>query len=457
MRRRPLTRAAAIASATLIASGGALLAAGAAVAAPAPSSGETIVAVAPDATTYAGWHEGYADSADAHEVRWNGLHLGLNGKPSQVINGLSTPQPVTGAQLSQLIVDSTISVVEGNVFLQVPVFYGPDSEARGFTTLRPASGAGVGASAYTADQLWVSSRALGEIAANTPVALSDLVAALDAVDPATDDIDLLAYGVLAEAAAPSVVASVQWAGHVSTFTSIPSAPLPVTPATVLQADIQALPPISDIEDLAAFRGWYQAAPEVLAAINAAGLVEIPDAGDLEAGGLVYFSGEQTIDGARLGQALRDLTLGVEQGEVSFFAIGGVEGEQFSLFIERELPFGVAAAPVTLDEIWTINETDYPLGELIEVLQGGEFTLSAFGVLNESTGVAALRSITFNGVAYTFAQVAPVAPGVTLAAVAGPQLAATGSEATGIALGAGLLAAGALLLMARGSRRVRAQG
>jgi hypothetical protein len=182
----------------------------------APSSKVTVTAsdIRPDESTYTGWHEGYANATPAFSVQDDGLHLGV-GANSQIINGLATPLATTDP--FSLLTSASVTVVSGEAFLQVPVFFGAGSD---FATLRPATGAGPGTTGVALTDQWTSSRAIPAtattpaIAANSPVALGDLLEALLAQG---GSLRVLAFGVLAQSTAPTVVSALVWNGVTYSF------------------------------------------------------------------------------------------------------------------------------------------------------------------------------------------------------------------------------------------------
>ncbi len=180
--------------------------------------------IRPNATPYTGWHEGYPNATPAYEVISTGLSFG-NGANSQIINGLTTP--ITDADLERLITTASVTVVSGEAFFQVPLFVGT-GDPRLFTTLRPANAATPSVnSTFSLFSQWVSSNAVPGIPANTPMRLGDIIDALEAVG----DVDVLAFGVLAQASAPAVVANLEWDGVRYNFTAQPAAAPPALAAT----------------------------------------------------------------------------------------------------------------------------------------------------------------------------------------------------------------------------------
>lgn len=170
--------------------------------------------IRPDESTYTGWHEGYENATPAYSVGANGLSFG-NGANSQIINGLATP--LVTADPFSLFSSASVTVASGEAFLQVPVFFGP---ANTFATLRPAVGAAAGTTGVALTDGWTSSRvipataATAEIPANATVPLGDLLEALLAQG---GSLQVLAFGVLAQASAPTVVTAIVWNGVTYSF------------------------------------------------------------------------------------------------------------------------------------------------------------------------------------------------------------------------------------------------
>jgi hypothetical protein len=148
-----LLRAAAVAAATAIVAGSVLLVGGTASAAEVQVSGSEI---APNESTYVGWHEGYASPGAPATVTDAGLTL--TGK-SQIINGLATP--LTGVTFESLAATTGTTVVAGGnkYSYQLPIFADPGTA---FTTVRTLANGwtltgGIGGSTegveYTAAQI----------------------------------------------------------------------------------------------------------------------------------------------------------------------------------------------------------------------------------------------------------------------------------------------------------------
>lgn len=182
----------------------------------APTSTVTVTGaeIRPDASVYTGWHEGYVNATPAYSVGAAGLNIGV-GANSQIINGLATPLATTDP--FSLLASASVTVASGQAFLQVPVYFGAGTD---FATLRPATGAGPGTSGVALGDQWVSSRVIPAtattpaIAANTPALLGDVLEALLAQG---GSLRVLAFGVLAEASAPTVVTAIVWNGVTYNF------------------------------------------------------------------------------------------------------------------------------------------------------------------------------------------------------------------------------------------------
>ncbi|WP_168626255.1 MULTISPECIES: LPXTG cell wall anchor domain-containing protein [unclassified Cryobacterium] len=188
--------------------------------------------IRPNATPYAGWHEGYPNATPAYDVISTGLSFG-NGANSQIINGLATP--LTTLELERLITTASVTVVSGEAFFQVPLFVGPTDE---FTTLRPANAATPSAnSTFSLFSQWVLSRPVAGLPANTPMRLGDIIDALEAAG----EVDVLAFGVLAQATAPAVVANLEWDGVRYNFTAQPAA---ATPPALAATGTDGIVPLS---------------------------------------------------------------------------------------------------------------------------------------------------------------------------------------------------------------------
>ncbi|WP_349627110.1 LPXTG cell wall anchor domain-containing protein [Leifsonia sp. C5G2] len=175
--------------------------------------------IAPDESTYAGWHQGYAGATSAnYSITADGLKL---TDESQVVYGYQPNARLTGNALFDLINagDITWSTKTGTgaAFFQLPVYYG-DSANPSFTTLRPESPA-EGDNTASTEQAWVSSQDItvpGDtptvIPANTPVPLGELISDLD-----TTTVQVLGFGVLSQLGTSPVVTGLHFNGTAYVF------------------------------------------------------------------------------------------------------------------------------------------------------------------------------------------------------------------------------------------------
>jgi hypothetical protein len=135
--------------------------------------------IAKDATTYAGWHQGAVNDGKPGQFRVVNEGLELTGR-SQVLRGYTdnddTVTTTKNLDLATQADDLAFTVRSGSASLQLPVFVdldgsGPDKAV--FTTLRtPLSTTG---GAVELNDEWESSKAFGDVAANTPTPLSTIV------------------------------------------------------------------------------------------------------------------------------------------------------------------------------------------------------------------------------------------------------------------------------------------
>jgi len=224
-RKSRAIRATALSLALALAGAGALAAAVPAAADDAPTQVHASD-IAPDESTYAGWHQGYAGATSAnYSITADGLKL---TDESQIIYGYQPSERLAGNALFDLINagDITWSTKAGTgaAFFQLPVYYG-DSANPSFTTLRPASPA-EGANTADTEQSWVSSKDItvaGDtptvIPANTPVPLGELISDLD-----TSTVQVLGFGVLSQLGTSPVVTGLHFngTGYVFVQDSLPA-------------------------------------------------------------------------------------------------------------------------------------------------------------------------------------------------------------------------------------------
>jgi hypothetical protein len=189
--------------------------------------------IRPNETTYAGWHQGYANNPTGAKVTTKGLEL--SGGPSQVINGYTDNTSTIGSNknvdLSATITGAKFTAIEGVANLQVPLFgenVVPSASGSKFATLRSAVDQG---SRIKLSDEWESSRAIGSIPANTPTPLKQIIAALGSYK-------VIGFGVQADKNA--VVTDLTWDGTTYVFKE----PSPVVPRLASKVDIYRVAPKS---------------------------------------------------------------------------------------------------------------------------------------------------------------------------------------------------------------------
>ncbi len=106
-------------------------------------------------SNYTQWHEGVAgNTTPAFNVIEDGLELGLGAK-SQILKGLDAP--ITDLTLGELVAGAEITVLDGSVTYQIPLFYGSGS----FATLH-STDLGAGTHTFDLNSPWrLSSSILG--------------------------------------------------------------------------------------------------------------------------------------------------------------------------------------------------------------------------------------------------------------------------------------------------------
>lgn len=195
-----------------------------------PPAGSTslvpVRSIAPDESTYAGWHQGAAGGTATAATDSNVLELGPT--KSQVIKGYennSSTLDTRNVNLVRALTNASYTVTSGNVYFQVPLFVeDPDSGATVFTTLRPATPAVTGINRVNVGQEWVSSKAVGPIPANTPVLLGDILSVFKTYK-------VLAFGVFSDTGDNGKITDITWDGVRYTFTGNRSPVAPNRTAT----------------------------------------------------------------------------------------------------------------------------------------------------------------------------------------------------------------------------------
>jgi len=190
------------------------LVASALVLAPAAQAATTVnvtnAEVKPTAADYVAWHQGYANNPTGAKVTSKGLELS-NG-PSQVIKGYADNNATiapNGANrnfdLASKITGADFTATVGTANLQVEL-RSTAIAGNQFATIRSLDDDG---SRIKLTDDWASSKAIGEIPANTPTRLRDIIAALGA------DYKVIGYGVQSDK--PATVSDITWDGVTYTF------------------------------------------------------------------------------------------------------------------------------------------------------------------------------------------------------------------------------------------------
>ncbi len=357
--------------------------------------------VAPDATTYAGWHQGYDNAALRHQVTAAGLELAGN---SQVIHGYANNAQdvdVKNAVLPFAVRNASYTVVEGAVNFQLPVYFDNGSGVQ-FATLRQATQQGPGTHTIALDDEWISSRALGSIPANARRPLSDLIAGLGSYK-------VLAFGVHQASPGSATVSDITWEGTKHVFTRAAGQTEAVT---VTEGDIRP--------DDSAYAGWHQGYP------NAAGNHRVTTPGGLELTGP-----SQVIKGYENNAndvATKNVDLRRALGSASYTVTEGDAWLQVPVFFSSEASAGTSFATlrpydpakpgtnvIDLDDRWIATKavgtvpanTAAPLRELLGQMTA--YKVLAFGVLSDKGGSAKVSDITWDGTTYSFVNHAPTLP------------------------------------------------
>lgn len=354
--------------------------------------------VAPDESVYKGWHQGYADAADRHQVNTNGLKL--TGS-SQVINGYANNTEDVDAKNANLpfaVRNAAFTVTDGTVNFQIPVFFDNGAGVK-FTTLRQATQQGVGTHGIKLDDEWISSGAVGSIAANTATPLSDLIAGLG-------QYKVLAFGVHQATTGSATVSDITWEGTKYVFNSVTGEP---AATTVTEGDIRP--------DESTYEGWHQGYAD------AADRHRVTSTGGLELTGKSqvingYADNAKDVDAKNvdLRQALLSASYTVNSGDVwfqvpLFFAdASATDGIGFTT-LRRASSVSAGTHVIDLDDEWTSSRklgahaanTPTRLGDLIAEI--GAYKVLAFGVLTDAAG--SISDITWDGTKYSFVNNAPV--------------------------------------------------
>ncbi len=402
--------------------------------------------LAPTEATYDGWHQGYADAEYASAITSAGLESA--GK-SQIINGYKNNSSSglasdgVNADLSDDLVGATYTVA-GEAFFQVPLFV--DSDGAGanpavFTTLRPAAAA-TGATTIGANDQWVSSKAFGTIAANTPAPLSTIISAIEGGPSVYKTI---AFGVLTDAGKQSTVSSITFNGTTYDFRGTTSS------STVTNGQV------AGEETSSNYASWHQ------------GYANATKNQQVTAKGLELAGKSQVIKGFNNNSAnvkAVNVNLAYGIGEASYTVEDGKAFFQIALFFDngdgvkfatlRNNGETASANPheLSLGDDWQSSKaigsiaanTDATLSDILGQL--GHYKVIGYGVLTNQGDSAVVSNITFGGTSTTFLDAAATA---TTTNVTPNQLAANedtfagwhqGAETNTATIGGGALNLGA---------------
>lgn len=164
---------------------------------------------------YVGWHDG-AEAGGTYVSTPDGLKVG--GK-AQILNG----ELNSSTQVAQFVTGLAIETTSQEVWYQVPV----QSEA-GFTTLRATPD-------MAAAGNWVTSRAIGALAANSQAPINDIALELGAHS-------VIGYGFFVDTGKTATVKSITANGKLTDFAKKPFTPRPDLPGVGIGQGIDVAPP-----------------------------------------------------------------------------------------------------------------------------------------------------------------------------------------------------------------------
>lgn len=389
---RPLTGAAL--SALLV---GAVLAATPAAQADAPANVNVNVTgsqIAPDETTYAGWHQGTDGATGRFGVSSEGLKQ--IGK-SQVVYGY-TDNSNSGLDFSGVnadlnsLIGAKYDVTKGDAWFQVPLFIDTDgvrSTPGVFATLRPVAGA-TADTTIEPDEMWLVSKPVPGIEANVPTKLSDIIAAI--TDRAYKTIG---FGTFTDTGDAATVKSITFDGKTYTFTADPG-----STETVPNADVKG----TEADN---YTSWHQGYPNAAARqyVTADGL-ELVGKSQVIKG---FDDNDATFDkvNASLASALDDSSYTVDEGD-AWFQIAVRSGNAAGGFTTLRTHATGTGTHSLADAQWLSNkaigsipaETATDIDDVVAAL--GTYKVIAHGVLTVPGESALVSNVTFNGASTDFA-------------------------------------------------------
>ncbi|WP_375000802.1 Ig-like domain-containing protein [Aeromicrobium sp. CTD01-1L150] len=368
----------------------------------------TMADIAPDESTYEGWHQGQAGGEQNYAVTSDGLTL--HGK-AQVINGYANSTQTLDAKnalLDDVLQDASFEVTDGQIFFQVPVFFRSEGSAEvKFTTLRPAVAADEGTHEIDLTDTWVSSRGVSTgIVANQGYELNDILNEFD-------DYKTLAFGVFVDTGATGSVESITWDDTTYEFQA--DAPEQVT---VAERDI------AGVENDETYSQWHQGVAD------AAYRHQVGDDGlELIGKSQIIKGYDETPENVEAKNvdllfAARDAAYTVGSGQVWFqipvFYDNG-SGVEFTTLrpatgaTEGEHAIGSGDDWVTSRAISGTSFGANGSGTFRELVQAlGSYRTLGFGFHHEAadaTGV--ISSVTWDGTTYTFEADAPQTESVSV--------------------------------------------
>ncbi|WP_300265635.1 hypothetical protein [Microbacterium sp.] len=169
----------------------------------------------------AGWFTGNPQPETAPVDDETGITL--TGKTQLLYGGIID---VAGPDTFTSLVESSAVDADGDTYFQYPIFFNPDGENLGFTTLRP-----VDPGTPATDAEWYSSwevRIDGEvILTEGPHTFAEIQTAFQGAIDAGAAPEVLAVGVFVDTGAEALVRSISFAGDNYYFTEEPEAVVPV--------------------------------------------------------------------------------------------------------------------------------------------------------------------------------------------------------------------------------------
>lgn len=377
------------------------------VAAPAAADTTTVVVtgndIRPNEATYPGWHEGYANAERAFFVDAAGLHVGVD-EHSQVLYGIPGSQGLSIAELADLVTTARLTTTQGSATFQVPLFFGAGA-TQSFTTLRsePLS---AGEHSFAADDTWVTSGAIGSIAAGSEDSLLDLVTAAGN----QGGLRLLGFGVQSDGSplgSEAIVTSLTWDGTEYAFGPFVP-PAPGEQVTVRDVDLMSPP-----ESTTNYTSWHQGNGSVDSSTVGADGMHV---GNSTTSAVVIKGIDPGMDVTQteLQTLVTSASVDVTSGSVTYQVPVFVNGVFMTLL---SAPVSDAHNAFTLDSVWGTTKsfgpyTAYPgepawAGSLAELLDNafaeGAVQVIGFGVQADSSTAAVVPSLVWDGTEYLFEQ------------------------------------------------------